>query len=805
MSKHKKNNFINYDNDYKLFLGIFLISISVIVFEIALTRISSIVFTYNYAFLIVSLSILGLGCGGIFANYRMKIRKIDKFNEIFKTLSISSSFFSITLFLFIILIIKISFFLNPFFYFILAFTPFLFAGIVYSLSFQYFSVNSFRIYFFDLLGAATGAFLLIFTFKKFGGINLVMFISILALIPAFLFIKEFNNKTSQLKYISFYSILTAIIVLIFCLNFFNGLLGEIPIRNSNEKDLSVLLNLPDSKAEVVESRWSYFGRVDLIRSSIDDRVKFLFIDGASGTPMFKFNGNIENMEKQLDFLSMEYSGSLPFLFLDKTEKNSMLAIGPGGGIDILNGLYNGIEKIYGVEINKDFIDIVKDYKEYNGGIYTNFENVKIINNEGRSYIRSSKDHFDIILLNQPYTKSSRSIEGYSLTENYLFTVEAVKDYLSHLTEEGSVIVVFHNTDEVLRFIVSTLKVYNSIGVDTIKAMESLYTVGPEINPVLVIRKKPFTLENSQKIYNYVLNMKLYSSLSYIPFMEKNNLLKTNSNFNSNILNSNLKALSNGELNLEELTKEIKINIKPAKDDNPFFLKNEKGIPKNILLILVIAFLINILFIVLFKIKIKNYKNNRFITKIFYLYILLGLGFMLIEIPFFQKLILFMGSPTIALAIVISSLLLGMGLGSLFSRSLLRNQKIKKIFYVNLIISILTVTLFFIFIFLLFNLLSLSLFLRIFICSFLLIFLGLFLGIPFPTGITLTEEAGAGDIITWIYGINGTMSVLGSVISVAISTTFGFSFSLILGACCYLAAAIIFIEKNRIGLHSLKIN
>lgn len=103
----------------------------------------------------------------------------------------------------------------------------------------------------------------------------------------------------------------------------------------------------------------------------------------------------------------------------------------------------------------------------------------------------------------------------------------------------------------------------------------------------------------------------------------------------------------------------------------------------------------------------------------------------------------------------------------------------------------TIVLYFILSLVLNNLLFLSLFLKILICSFVLISIGFILGIPFPTGISLAKDIGASSSITWMYGINGTMSVLGSVFAVTISTIYGFSISLIFGACCYLLAAFIY--------------
>ena len=93
-----------------------------------------------------------------------------------------------------------------------------------------------------------------------------------------------------------------------------------------------------------------------------------------------------------------------------------------------------------------------------------------------------------------------------------------------------------------------------------------------------------------------------------------------------------------------------------------------------------------------------------------------------------------------------------------------------------------------------NLLGANILIKTLISSALLIPLGFILGVPFPTGISLLKETGSENAIMWMYGVNGTMSVLGSVMAIALSILFGFSTSLVLGALSYLAIALIFLFK-----------
>ena len=786
----------NLTPSFRLFLGIFFLSASVIIFEIVVTRISSIIFTYNYAFLVVSLAILGLGCGGIFAYYRYNPKRSYTQFEILSKLSFYSCLFSIFITLFIIFVTKVFFFLNLFLYFATSFIPFFFAGVALSLTFQLFSSYSFKLYFSDLTGAAVGAVSSIIILEKFGGVNSVIFIGILGIISAFCFIINYNKKAMTLSPIRFSSILAIVILIFFILNIFLGFLGEVPIQKSDIKDLYLMLNSSDVKAEIIESRWSAFGRVDLVEVKGNDKVRYLFIDGAAGSPMFKFDGNIKKANENLDFLKMIFSGTFPFYFLNESQKDSMLIIGPGGGREVIIGLVNGVKNITGVEINRDFVNIVNDYKNYNGGVYTNFNNVNIITSEGRSFVRGVNTKFDIIMIIQPFTKSSRSLEGYALTENYLLTVEAVKDYLNHLTKEGSLIIVLHNTNEIMRLITSALAAFEDTGIKNSDAMHYFYTVGRgATNPVLVLRNTPFASEESEKILNKMLELELISPLTYISGLDQRFINLKNQDgsiVESKLFNDDLLLLEKGKMKLDDLIIKSSFNIKPTTDNRPFFFKDEKGVPANIIPILIIAIIINAGMVVLSIIKSKQ---NKGILKLMLLSILLGFGFMMIEISFYQRLILYIGSPIIALAIILGMLLAGMGLGSLFGERIFPNQNRKKIIIFSFIICILVTGLFFILSTIFSNSLSYSIYLKALVCAGILLPIGFILGIPFPAGINLARKSGFTSYVTWMYGINGTMSVLGSVSTIALSTVLGFSTSLIVGSVCYLAIAFIFLFKK----------
>ncbi len=780
MNRNHKNN-TGAVPGLNFFIGVFLLSSSLLSFEILASRISSIIFIYNYAFMVVSLAILGLGCGGIYVFYRWRKHKLVR---PYREFSLYSGLFAVSVALFIILIAGIYFIPNKFFYFLFLFPPFFFAGVVLSLAFRAFAGESFKLYGTDLLGAASGALFAIWILNTLGGVNGVLLLSILGSLSSLFFWRE-RVKPSVGGTLPFALLLT--FALLFFLNISFSFLGEIPIGNYPSKDMYNMLTNAYLKAEIVETRWSAFGRTDLVKFRDYDQAMYLFVDGAAGTAMLKFNGDLEAPGKDIEEFEKDFVGFFPFRFLKNDEKNRMLVIGPGGGKEILLGLLTGMKKITGVEVNKGFVDIVKEYSEYNGGIYTKFRNVDIVVGEGRSFLRGSDKKYDVIMLTLPVTKSSRSLEGYALTENYLLTAEAIKDYFNHLTDKGRIVLVLHRPHEILRFVVTALTALKEMGIDNKEAMQRIYTIGRKMKPLVVLKKTPFTPQEMNLRHKFMHELNLdYPPSSYLPYIEQQTVVLENKKgklpFTLKMFNETLMKLAEGDSSLNDVIAASPIDLTPVRDNKPFFYKIEKGLPKDMRSLLRLVVLVNVLLII---VPIVFNRKKKNVLRFLGIFTLLGAGFMLVEISFFQKLTLYLGSPTISLAVLLSSLLVGMGAGSFVSRKFYPYRLRKRLKVFSLGVFSLVILLFFVHSVILNNLLGSSIFVRSFVTSLLLLPLGFVLGVPFPTAITLLKKMNMEHSIPWMYGINGTMSVLGSVLAVALSLVSGFSTALLIGAFCYL--------------------
>ena len=216
------------NNAKSLNFNILVISAVIICFEIISTRISSLIFVQNYAFIILSLAILGIGGGGFYSYYRIKFEEgSTKSSRVFSKFII---LLGISLIVFIVLEIILSI-TSPYIYFLLIFFPFFFAGIVYAEFFRNYANAGFRIYASDLIGAALGSILSICIFNFFNATNAILFLALIIFISSINFL-NYEKKKQTLLYLSLISL--AVLLIIFGKR---EIFEKIPIGNFPEKDI----------------------------------------------------------------------------------------------------------------------------------------------------------------------------------------------------------------------------------------------------------------------------------------------------------------------------------------------------------------------------------------------------------------------------------------------------------------------------------------------------------------------------------------------------------------------------------------
>lgn len=772
------------------FYCVSVISMSMMAFEISLVRLLSVMLSYHYVYGITSLALLGSGIGAFVVQYRDKKSEIEKDSGenhiLYKRLSLRLSLASAAMILSVLLIVQMGRFNidNIFIYGILLCLPFYFQGMFLSSIFRGFSSYSSRLYFADLIGAALGCALIVFVLNRFNDIESVALFSGVIALFSLLFLIKYKVGKSALTAI-FATI--ALFVCFIGINVLSPSAFDIPIGVNSDKEIYDSLNRFDGR--IVETRWSAFGRTDLVKYESIPGQMDIYLDGTAGSPMFAFNGNLESPNEEIEGLRT-FPGYFPFQFIKDDEKEKSLVIGAGGGRDILIALQGGIKKVTGIEVNPDLVNIVKNHEDYNGGLYTSFDMVELVVDEGRSFLRShDMGKYSVIQLTLPRTNTSRSREGYSLTENYLFTMNSLGEYMDMLSEGGHLIVVANDDVEVLKLLSLTLYLNKERGIDEQETMKSLYILGAAPNPVFVLRNGSFEVEEIEDIYMGAMSWDGYNpQTSYFP----------GSGFGKQ-MNPVLYAVSQGQMSADELLEmvgEFGYDISPVTDNSPFFYKVEKGLPKSIKMVLIFSFMmIGAVALMLAAMKSEAGKSSLGLARryrYFTVFALLGAGFMLVEISMVQKFVFFLGRPVVSLTVILFAVLLGTGVGSMISGKTYKNGEFKSVYIAAISIAILLLIYNFALLPLMFqHLLGTAMMFRTFLSILVLLPLSMLMGMPFPLMIRrLGDDLDGGTFIPWMWGVNAGASVLGSALAMAIAMALGFNEAVIVGALCYLTIGVI---------------
>ncbi len=722
-----------------LYFGIFLVSLSGLMFEIGLTRIFSATIWYHFAFVAISVALLGWGLGGFalhLARGRVAFtRERAALLTFVYGLSIPLSLWSI---------VRLPFHPDRLsFYFAASLLPFLLAGMALSMLFAIERHNAGSLYFADLLGASLGALAVTFVLSWLGGENAVLLVAIAPLLASAAFARSFRLPAG----LAALAVLVGLAV--------NERTGLFKIHSAPTKGLyRQMAAAPGSR--IALTGWNAYSRIDAVTGIDRFHLARLYIDSDAWTNVLPWDGRLESVADL-----REWYRAIPFRLEPHAQT---LIIGPGGGSDVLVALAAGSEKVTAVEMNPLMLRFARHFGASAGNLYDH-PRVETILSEGRTFIRRSDRSFDVILMGFVDSWAAVASGGLSLSENHLYTVEAFQAYYDHLTPGGRIAILRWNVD-IPRLVSNAIAMLGRQGAAQRVAVLLEKREGDREDPpqmIFLLKKTPFTPEESARLAS---------------FPGVNPVIVPGAH-----VDEPYASLLSGRLSFTDYVAQAKARVDPVFDDRPFFFARSKpwGLPRSMergfQQILIPILVLCVLFLGFG--KPKGEALRPYSASILY-FACLGLGFIAIELSLLQHLTLLLGHPIFTLSILLFTLLAFGGLGSAFGgRPPLRNvclavAGLAAIYALSLprLVPVL---------------LSLPLPGRIAVAIVLVAPLGFLMGMPFPRALQVTGQ-GPFPAPPFYWGLNGIFSVVGSMATMVAAVILGFTWAMLGGAAFYVIAA-----------------
>ena len=771
---------------FKAFFGVSLVTLAALMLELALTRLFSATMFYHFAFMAISLALFGSGASGVFIyifQHRLAPERISRW------LTLSALLFALTTVfaLYVILTHHLELgagaenYLNLAKVYAATSLPFFFAGCAVTLAISAFSGEISRLYLFDLAGAALGCLLLIPVLNLIGAINTVLLIASVAAVASMVFATGARENRV-------YLIVATLVA---------GGLVALTVSNSYGNYIDVRKAKGEDEKDILFSKWNSFSRVT-VSGDLKD-VAVIKIDADAATNIARGAGTNDNE----DYIRNDITTMANHLKRDA----KMLIIGTGGGNDIKAARLFGQRHITAVEVNPIIArDVMSSepFLSYSGSIYHQ-PNVRLIVDEGRSVIRSSSERYDIIQATMVDTWAATSAGAFALTENNLYTVEAFKDYVTRLTDDGVLTMTrwyFEPPDQLLRLITLTRAMMSELGISNPArhiVLVRMLNDDQRAPATFIFKKSEFTDDEVRQLE--AVAAKNNYGILYSPLTRPANV------FTQMVEAPDPSVVWNSYVS----------NIEPPRDNNPFYFNSLR--PSNLMaaltggyewqktnlgtfvlfaLFIITTTLVGVFIIGPLLLVRRQALSTGTSTKLSFLFYFacLGAGFIIVEVAMIQKFILFLGHPVYALSVVLFSLLTFSAIGSYLSGRFV-DANLKRTLAAVLVG---LVALVFVYILVLppifYGLVHLEKVYRIAISVVLVAPISVLMGMPMPTGIRILREY-APEIIPWAWGVNGATSVMGSVAALILAILMGFNQALIVGAALYLLA-IFFIVRPHTG-------
>ncbi|MBA4167251.1 MAG: hypothetical protein H0X41_06885 [Chitinophagaceae bacterium] len=777
-----------------IYIAIALIACSTLAVEIIISRIFSVITYYYMAFAAISVAMLGMTAGAVTLFIKRSWFEPSRQYKSFAWLSIAYWLSVITIALSFCLIPvafdnifhrAISLLLMIF----LSTLPFYFSGIIISAALSFLPLPANKVYASDLLGAATGCLLVIGGFAFFDAISLLIFCGIAGLAAFALFSYQHAGKPFMKSMV----ILTAITIGLALVNSFTGNALRPPfIKGRREKS-----------SDFIYEQWNSYSRISVRKAVIEPPQYWgpsplaphnrrilqynMSIDGDAGTVLRSFRDSTDINHLEFDLVNFAY-------FLQKPGNTCI--IGAGAGKDIQAAIHFRQKTITGIDLNPIFTDLLQNTFRTTANV-AGHSGVQIINDEARSYLSRSSDKYDIIQMSLIDTWASVGAGAFSLSENNLYTVEAWKVFLAHLSDSGIFTVSrWYNPDNL-----------GEAGRLLSLAMESLRRIG---------KRKPLdhiALLTINNLSTLIVSNRVFDDASVSLIQKKAAALRYNLVIAPGQLPRDPKLITIvTAASSEELSRKLssdELNYTAPTDENPYFFnmlkfghmryssawKNGGIMTGNLQATISLFILIGCLSVfallvclvpVMFKTKTnqKGSINHSAFPALACYFSFIGMAFMFTEIAVLQKVSVFLGHPVYALGVLLFTIILSTGTGS-FLNERLKTLSAKTFYALSVATAATIVTENFLLRFIIDHLITESMPVKIIVSVVAIFPLGILLGQFFPSGMRIIKDRNARQV-SWLWALNGVFGVLVSAVAVLISVYAGISYNFYLASLFYLS-------------------
>jgi len=773
-------------------LGIASVSAALLMTELALTRIFSVTMYYHFAFLAISIALFGLSASGVFVYVmRQRLAGIPT-PELLATGALAHALATLVA-LACLVRIRVGLNYTPgnlllmLAIYVLAALPFFTGGAVISFAFARLSERINVVYAADLLGAALGCLILIPLLNSLGAPGVVIVAALLAAMAAVLF----TPPAARVRMVLAAGIVCA---------------APITAQLAGLAPFDVVDTKGHQGDRVLFSKWNSFSRVAVYDRSHGDwslsprftgargESLFMDIDSAASTPILRGTGNLADAA----YLRHELT-ALAYHLVERPSGFTALVIGPGGGRDLVSALIFGAVRIDGVEINPIIArDVMLGrFRDYSGGIYAH-PRVRAHVDDGRSFVRRSREQYDVIQASLVDTWAATAAGAYTLTENSLYTSEAFGEYVDHLTDAGYL--------TITRWVFDGLRLVSlaqeACAVRGLDAARHLAIIRHDRVATFLLKKTPFSPADVARLER--LSKDLGFTMLYAPGVEPPLVIQEP----IEMQRMGTSAADYRRLilapNPEAFHASYPLDVRATDDDRPFFfhttrLRNQFQVAfgrsmlfGNGLSALLTLMGISSGLVVLFVIGpllAGGGRPERGWSGWLVYFAALGAGFMLLEVALLQRFVLLLGHPVFSLTVTLFALLLGTGLGSLASRRVAPSQVETFALRAMAAIAVIAVAAIVVLPTLIDFAIAWPLPARLVTAAALMTPAGVLLGIPLPSGMRLLA-ATRPALIPWGWGMNGAFSVVGATLAVFIAMNWGFSATLLASALVYAAAAVV---------------